>query len=173
MALWFLFAFCHKVGIICISEVIDISPSNLDSSFCPFGLAFSMTYSAYKLNKQDDNTQPWHTPFPIRNQSIVPCVVLTVLDLHTDFSGGRKVVWYSLLLKNFPQFAVIHIVKGFSVVNETQMFFWNLLTHAASRVDIKEAMLWEWIQSPPVFSSAKFYLIGCFSSSLCIFQFLP
>ena len=26
-------------------------------------------------------------------------------------------VWYSYLLKNFPQFVVIHIVKGFSVVN--------------------------------------------------------
>ena len=26
--------FCHKGGVICISEVIDISPSNLDSSLC-------------------------------------------------------------------------------------------------------------------------------------------
>ena len=25
-------------------------------------------YSAYKLNKQDDNIEPWHTPFPILNQ---------------------------------------------------------------------------------------------------------
>ena len=33
-ALQFLFAFHHKGGIICISEVIDISPSNLDSSLC-------------------------------------------------------------------------------------------------------------------------------------------
>ena len=28
------FAFCHKGGIICISEFVDISPSNLDSSLC-------------------------------------------------------------------------------------------------------------------------------------------
>ena len=34
-------------------------------------------YSAYN-NKQDDNIQPWHTPFPIWNQSVVPCPVLTV-----------------------------------------------------------------------------------------------
>ena len=27
-------------------------------------------------------------------------------------------IWYSHLLKNFPQFAVVYIVKGFSVVNE-------------------------------------------------------
>ena len=26
-------------------------------------------------------------------------------------------VWHSYLLKNFPQFVVIHTVKGFSVVN--------------------------------------------------------
>ena len=26
-------------------------------------------------------------------------------------------VWYSHLLKNFPQFVVIHIVKGFGIVN--------------------------------------------------------
>jgi len=31
------------------------------------------------------------------------------------------VVWYSHLLKNFPQFIVIHIVKGFSVVNEAEV----------------------------------------------------
>ena len=29
-------------------------------------------------------------------------------------------VWYSHLFKNFPQFVVIHIVKGFSVVNEAE-----------------------------------------------------
>ena len=33
-ALSFLFAFCHEGGVICISEVTDISPSNLDSSLC-------------------------------------------------------------------------------------------------------------------------------------------
>ena len=39
-----------------------------------------------------------------------------------------KVVWYSHLFKNFPQFAVIHTVKGFSVVNEAEVeFFWNPL----------------------------------------------
>ena len=30
-------------------------------------------------------------------------------------------VWYSFLLKNFPQFVVIHIVKSFSVVNEAEV----------------------------------------------------
>ena len=30
-------------------------------------------------------------------------------------------VWYSHLLKNFPQFVVIHTVKGFSLVNKTEV----------------------------------------------------
>ena len=41
-------------------------------------LAFHMKYSAYKSNKQLDNIQPWHTPFPIWNQLIFPCLFLTV-----------------------------------------------------------------------------------------------
>ena len=37
-----------------------------------------------------------------------------------------KVVWYSHLFKNFPQFAVIHTVKGFGIVNKTEVdIFWN------------------------------------------------
>ena len=30
-------------------------------------------------------------------------------------------IWYSHLLKNFPQFAVIHTVKGFGVVNKAEV----------------------------------------------------
>ena len=40
--------------------------------------AFLVMCSAYKLNKQGDKIQPRHTPFPIWNQSVVPCPVLTV-----------------------------------------------------------------------------------------------
>ena len=29
-------------------------------------------------------------------------------------------VWYSHLFKNFPQFVVIHIAKGFSIVSEAE-----------------------------------------------------
>ena len=30
-------------------------------------------------------------------------------------------VWYSHIFKNFPQFVVIHTVKGFGVVNEAEL----------------------------------------------------
>ena len=32
-----------------------------------------------------------------------------------------KAVWYSHLLKNFPQFVVIHTVKGFGVINKADV----------------------------------------------------
>ena len=44
-----------------------------------------------------------------------------LLDLHTDFSGGRLGGLVFHLLKNFPQFVVIHIVKGFGVVNKAEI----------------------------------------------------
>ena len=39
-------------------------------------------------------------------------------------------VWYSHLSKNFPQFVVIHTVKGFGIVNKAELnkakdVFWN------------------------------------------------
>ena len=32
-----------------------------------------------------------------------------------------QVFWYSHLLKNFPQFVVIHTVKGFGIVNKAEI----------------------------------------------------
>ena len=53
---------------------------------------FLMMYSAYKLNKQGDNIQPWHSPFPIWNQS-VPCPVLTVASWPAYRFLKRQVRW--------------------------------------------------------------------------------
>ena len=36
-----------------------------------------LSHFAYKLNKQSNNIQPWRIPFPIWNQSVIPCLVLT------------------------------------------------------------------------------------------------
>ena len=40
--------------------------------------------------------------------------------LLTDFSRAG-LAWYSHLFKNFPQFVVIHTVKGFSIVNKAEV----------------------------------------------------
>ena len=55
--------------------------------------AFLMMYSAYELNKQGDNIQPWRTPFPIWNQSIVPCPVLTAASWPAYRFLSRQVRW--------------------------------------------------------------------------------
>ena len=55
--------------------------------------AFHMMYSEYKLNKQGENMQPWRTPFPIWNQSVVPCPVLTVASWPPHRFLRRQVRW--------------------------------------------------------------------------------
>ena len=84
-------------------------------------LAFLMMYSAYKLNKQGDNIQPWCTPFLILNQFVFPYLVLTVASWPACKFSRRQMVWYSHLFYNFPQFVVIHTVKGFSIVNKAEI----------------------------------------------------
>ena len=67
------------------------------------------TESAYKLNKQSDNKQPWHIPFPVWNQAIVPCSVLTVASWLAYRFLMRQVRWPGVLnSKNFLWIAVIH-----------------------------------------------------------------
>ena len=71
---------------------------------------------------QGDNIQPWHTPFPIWNQSIVPCIVLTVSFWPAYRFLRRQVRWsgipISLRLYHSSLWA---IVKGFSIVNEAKV----------------------------------------------------
>ena len=46
------------------------------------------------------------------------CCFLTCIQISQE---PGKVVWYSSLLKNFPQFVVIHTVKDFGGVNESEV----------------------------------------------------
>ena len=81
-----------------------------------------MMYSAYKLNKQDDNIQPWSTPFPIWNQSVVPCPVLTLASWPSYRLLKRQVRWSGIPI-SFRIFhsIVIHTAKGFGMVNKTEI----------------------------------------------------
>ena len=65
-------------------------------AYASSNLAFCVTYSAYKLNKQGDNIQPWRTPFPIWNQSDVPCLVLTITSWPAYRFLRRQVRWSGL-----------------------------------------------------------------------------
>ena len=59
---------------------------------------FLMMYSECKLNKQGDSIQPWRTSFPIWNQSVAPCPVLTVAswpgECYTRISFIPFCWWY-------------------------------------------------------------------------------
>ena len=55
--------------------------------------AFCMMYSACKLNKEGDNIQPWRTPFPIWNQSVVPCLVPVAASWPAHRFLRRQVSW--------------------------------------------------------------------------------
>ena len=98
-------------------------PAILTPVCASFSLPFRMMNSAYKLNKHGDNIQTWYTSFPIWNQSVVPCLVLTVASWPTYSFLMSQVRWSGVLisLKNFPQFVVVHTVKVFSIDNESEV----------------------------------------------------
>ena len=62
-------------------------------------LAFHIMYSPYKLNKQGDNIQPWHTLFPILSQlcsmSSSNCCFLTCIQASQE-AGNVGLVFPSL-----------------------------------------------------------------------------
>ena len=68
-------------------------PTILIPACTSFRPVFLMMYSADKLNKQGDNIQPWCTPFPIWNQSLFPCPILTVASWPAYRVLKRQVRW--------------------------------------------------------------------------------
>ena len=58
------------------------------------------------------------------------CCFLTCIQISQE---AIQVVWYSYLFQNFPQFIVIHTVKGFGIVSQAEVdFFWNSLVYRGS-----------------------------------------
>ena len=105
-----LFSFSLLSAISMLSSVylrlLIFFPTILISACASSSLAFCLMYSAYKLNKQGNNIQPWCTPFLIWKQfmSSSNCCFLMCIQISQE---AGQVVWYSHLFKNFPQFVVI------------------------------------------------------------------
>ena len=59
------------------------------------------------------NLEPVHCSMSGSN-----CCFLTCIQISQE---AGQVVWYTHLLKNFPQFVVIHTVKGFGIVNKAEV----------------------------------------------------
>ena len=81
-----------------------------------------MMYSVYKLGWQYTALRySFSTLEPIYcSMSGYNCCYLTCIQISQE---AGEVVWYPHLLKNFPQFVVIHIVKGFGIVNKEEVEF--------------------------------------------------
>ena len=74
-------------------KLLIFLPVVLIPACASYSLAFPMMYSAEKLNKQEDNIQPWCSLFPIWNQPIVPCLILTVASWPAYRFFRRQVRW--------------------------------------------------------------------------------
>ena len=60
------------------------------------------------------------------------CCFLTCIQISQE---AGQMVWYSHLLKNFPQFVVIHRVKIFGIVNKAEVdVFWNSLAFSMNQL---------------------------------------
>ena len=67
-------------------------------------------YSLYVLLPQLETSLLFHVQFY--------CCFLTCIQI---FQEAGQVVWYSHLFQNFPQFIVIHTVKGFGIVYKAEV----------------------------------------------------
>ena len=108
-----------KIGVICISEVIDISPGYLNSSWCFIqpDISQDVHYIEVKLTGWQYTALIYSFPSLelVRcSMSGSNCCFLTCIQISQE---AVKVVWYPYLFKNFPQFIVIHTVKGFPLIS--------------------------------------------------------
>ena len=94
----------------------------LISAYNSSSLVFLMMCSAYRLNKWVtaespvillSNLEPISCSTQYSN-----CCFLTHIPV---FQETGKMVWYSHLSKSFPRFVMVHTVKGFSIVDETEI----------------------------------------------------
>ena len=98
------------------------------------------------------------------------CCFLTCIQVSQETS---KVVWYSPLFKNFPQFVVIHIVKGITIVDEAEVdvflefpcFLYNL-TDVGSLIFGSKSSLYIWdfsvyVLRKPRLKDFENYLLAC------------
>ena len=89
------------------------------------------------------------------------CFFLTCIEISQE---AGQVVWYSHLLKIFPQFVVIHTVKGFGVVNKAKVdFFLNSLAFSMIQ---QMLAIWSLVPLPflkPVWTSVNWQFMHCWS----------
>ena len=109
------------------------------------------------------------------------CCFLTCIQV---FQEAGKVVWYSHLFKNFPQFVVTHTFKDLSIVDEAEVnvslkfsyFFYdptdagNLIS-GSSAFSKSSLYIWKFsvhVQLKPNLEDFEHYLAGMWNESNCV-----
>ena len=117
-------------------------------------LAFLMMCSVYRLNNQAHSRHPCCTPFLILSQSFFSiqgsnCCFLPHIQVSQE---TVKVVRYSHLFKNFPQFFVFCTVKSIHVFNEAEVdTFLKFLCFLYDPTNVGNFHLWlplPWLNPP-------------------------
>ena len=67
------------------------------------------------------NVEPICYSMPGSNSCLLTCIQIS--------QEAGQVFWYSYLFQNFPQFIVIHTVKGFGIVNKAEVDVFLELSH--------------------------------------------
>ena len=133
-------------------------PAILILAWTSVSLAIYMMYSAYKLNTALTysflNFEPVHFSMSGSNFFFLTCIQV--------FQEAGKVAWYSHLYQNFPQFVLIHTVKGFSLVSEAEVDFF--LEFPFFFYDPAELATWYLVPLPflnPAWTSGSSQLTNC------------
>ena len=100
-----------------------------------------------QVNKQCDNIQPWHVPFPIWNQSIVPCLVLTVASWPAHRFLRRQVKWSGIpiSLRIFHNLLWSTQSKAFHSQWSRNWCFWNSFAFSMTQCML---VIWSLIPLP-------------------------
>ena len=122
------------------------------------------------------NLEPVCCPMSISN-----CCFLTYIQISQE---AGQLVWYSHLLKNFPQFVVIHTVKGYSIVNKAEVdvflelsCFFNDPVHAGDLISGSSAFsksslnIWKFtvhVLSKPGLENFEHYFTSAWDECNCV-----
>ena len=83
-------------------------------------------------------------------------------------------VWYSRLFKNFPQFVVVHTVKGFATVNEAEVHvFLELSCFFYDPMDVENSISGSSAFSKSIFNIWKFMVHVLLKPGLENFEHFP
>ena len=122
-------------------------------------------YSAYKLNKQSDSIQPWHTLSQFETSSLFHVWFwLLLLDLHTGFTGDW---WGGLVFTTLSEFSTVcvtHIAKGFSVVSEAEVdVFLQFSCFFCDPMDVGNVISGSPVFSNPAYTCRNSYFTYCWN----------